>query len=191
MGGAWERMIGTARRILEALLTDISTKNLTHDILVTFMAEVCAIVNARPIVPVGVDSDNPQILSPSTILNQKFDHSTPVVQQLNVRDIYKAEWKCVQVLADRFWKRWQAEYLPSLQTRPKWKTESRNLKIGDIVLLKDSECVRNQWPLGIIEKVYTSDDEKVRKISVKISRHGKSTTFVRPVTEVVLLLRRE
>ena len=44
MGGAWERMIGVSRKILDSLLLD-SSSNLTHDVLVTLMAEVCAIVN--------------------------------------------------------------------------------------------------------------------------------------------------
>lgn len=36
MGGAWERMIGVTRRILDAVLPGV--KHLTHDILTTLMA---------------------------------------------------------------------------------------------------------------------------------------------------------
>ncbi|XP_053406486.1 uncharacterized protein LOC128559260 [Mercenaria mercenaria] len=50
MGGVWERMIGVVRRVLDSLLLEHGQKNLTHDVLATFMAEVSAIVNARPIV---------------------------------------------------------------------------------------------------------------------------------------------
>lgn len=56
-------MIGVTRRILDAMLSDVSAKNLTHEVLTTFMAEVCAIVNARPIVPVTSDPESPHILS--------------------------------------------------------------------------------------------------------------------------------
>ena len=42
MGGAWERMIGVTRRILDSVLKDV--RNLTHEVLVTLMAEVTAIV---------------------------------------------------------------------------------------------------------------------------------------------------
>lgn len=38
MGGAWESMIGVARRILDSLL--LGVKNLTHDVLTKLMAEV-------------------------------------------------------------------------------------------------------------------------------------------------------
>jgi hypothetical protein len=69
MGGAWERMIGIVRRIIDSMLLD--SKHLTHEVLSTFMAEICAIVNARPIVAVSSDVEDPQVLSPSTLLTQK------------------------------------------------------------------------------------------------------------------------
>ena len=50
-GGAWERMIGVARRILDSILADISPTHLTHEVLSMLTAEVAAIVNARPLVP--------------------------------------------------------------------------------------------------------------------------------------------
>ncbi|KAK7891083.1 hypothetical protein WMY93_023046 [Mugilogobius chulae] len=59
MGGAWERMIGVSRRILDGLLLDVKQPQLTHEVLVTLMAEVTAIVNARPLVPISADPDAP------------------------------------------------------------------------------------------------------------------------------------
>ncbi len=40
MGGAWERMIGVSRRILDSMLQQISPSCLTHEVLSTLMAEV-------------------------------------------------------------------------------------------------------------------------------------------------------
>ena len=68
MGGVWERLIGVARRILDSMLLDVS--NLTHEILVTLMAEISAIVNSRP---VSYDKEFPEILCPATLLTHKFD----------------------------------------------------------------------------------------------------------------------
>ena len=50
-GGAWERMIGVARRVLEAMLADVSPKHLTHEVLTTLMAEVSAIAGAHQMEP--------------------------------------------------------------------------------------------------------------------------------------------
>ena len=64
-------MIGVVRWVLDSVMLQASNKPLTHEVLVTFMAEVCAIVNSRPLVPVSTDPDDPQILSPATLLTQK------------------------------------------------------------------------------------------------------------------------
>ncbi|VDI24903.1 Hypothetical predicted protein [Mytilus galloprovincialis] len=63
MGGAWERMIGITRRILDSMLLNAAGRSLTHDVLNTLMAEVSAIVNSRPLVPVSTDPENPLILT--------------------------------------------------------------------------------------------------------------------------------
>ena len=39
-------------------------------------------------------------------------------------------------MADVFWKHWLTEYLPTLQVRQKWLRPKRNLKVGDLVLVK-------------------------------------------------------
>lgn len=57
-GGAWERMIGASRKLLDSLL--LSRKGpLTHEVLTTFLMEVSAILNVRPLVAVSADPDTP------------------------------------------------------------------------------------------------------------------------------------
>lgn len=72
MGGSWERLIGVARRILDAMLRQTGPTQLTHEVLSTFMAEVTAIMNARPLVPISTDPDSPVILTPAMLLTQKM-----------------------------------------------------------------------------------------------------------------------
>ena len=45
-GGVWERQIGTIHRLLDAMLLELGKPQLTHELLVTLLAEVSAIVNA-------------------------------------------------------------------------------------------------------------------------------------------------
>ena len=187
MGGVWERLIGVARRILDNMLSNNSTQGqLTHEVLSTLMAEVSAIINSRPIVPVSTDPESPFILSPSVLLTQKTG-SVGSCQQLSVKDMYRSQWKYVQLLADTFWKRWKNEFLSNLQHRQKWQSVVPNLQIGDVVLLRDRDVARNQWPLGVIVRVFPSGDDLVRKIEVRVMKDGKSHMYVRPVTEVVKL----
>lgn len=191
MGGAWERLIGVTRRILDSILFEVKHTKLTHEVLCTFMAEATAIINARPLVPVSTDPDSPCILSPSALLTQKVNHSVEDFENLSLHDVYTSQWKCVQTLAERFWSRWRREYLQSLQVRRKWKTVQENIRVGDLVLLKDSDCHRNYWPTGLVERMFPGKDGLVRKLEVKIIKDGKPRIYVRPITEIVLLCHSE
>ena len=188
MGGAWERLIGITRRILDSLLFEVRHSKLTHEVLTTFLAEVSAIINNRPMVPVSSDPDAPSVLTPNTLLTQKTGQVTESPMNLNVRDLYTSQWKIVQLLAERFWTRWRQEYIQSLQLRRKWTKEEPNIQVGDIVLLKDGEQHRNYWPLGRVERVFPSKDGLVRKIELVVVLDGVKRTYVRPITQVVLLL---
>ena len=142
MGGVWESMIGVSRRILDSLLSE-HLSHLTHEVLVTFMAEVCAIVNARPLAPVSNDPECPEILNPNALLTQKLDSSSDLSISSGQGNIFTPQWKFVQNLADRFWNRRRSEYLHTLQKRVKWQDIQPNLKNGDVVLLHDDESCRN------------------------------------------------
>lgn len=115
MSGSWERMIGVTRRILDGML--LKENRLTHDVLCTLMSEVCAIINARPIVAVSNDPDLPSILTPSSLITQKLNTDKPFCENIDIRDVYKSQWKHVQILSDKFWKQWQQQYLHNIQFR--------------------------------------------------------------------------
>lgn len=162
MGGSWERMIGITRRILDSMLLKISQAKLTHEVLITFMAEVSAIVNARPLIPVSTDPNNPLILTPATLLTQKTGTALPPDGNFNEKDLYIRQWRQVQSLANTFLHRWRREYLNTLQNRRKWQQEERNLQHGDVILLKDSQVKRSEWPMGIVLKGFQGNDGRVR-----------------------------
>ncbi|KAK3093009.1 hypothetical protein FSP39_009964 [Pinctada imbricata] len=189
-GGAWERMIGVCRRILDAILLENRSKDLTHETLSTFMAEACAIMNGRPLVPVSTDPESPSILTPSQILTHKVSNyaGNLDVTDFGRKDAMKSQWKLVQHLADNFWRRWQAEYMHSLQVRQKWQLPGETFKERDVVLVKDDDCRRNQWPLGVIDEVYPSKDSMVRKVKVSIVRGNSRVSYVRPISELVRLV---
>ena len=147
-------MIGLTRRILDSLLLDPKSKPLTNEMLVTLMAEVSAIINSRPIAQISTDPDSPMILRPSMLLTGKVDLAPAEAESLDLRDIYRADWKRVRYLADTFWQLWRKSYLQQLQTRRKWQVDRPNLKVGDVVLMKDQSVNRNECPMGIIRETF-------------------------------------
>lgn len=80
------------------------------------------------------------------------------------------------------------EYLATLQPRRKWTSERPDLQEGDIVLIRDVQAKRNEWPLGRIVKAIPSSDSKVRKVVVKTLSQGVLKEYLRPVNDVVLLM---
>lgn len=191
MGGCWERLIGVARRILEGMLLRSDSSRLTHEVLTTLMAEVMAILNARPLIPVSTDPDNPTILTPAMILTQKRTPVTAPPGDLDHTDLHRNQWKQVQCLAERFWKRWRQEYLVTLQKRHKWTDDKPSLQVDDVVLMKDSQAKRNEWPIGLVVKTLPSKDNKVRKVEVRVVRQGIPKTYIRPISELVFLMSQD
>lgn len=187
MGGSWERMIGLTRRILDAILLDLNSKQLTHETLTTFMAEVCSIINSRPLVQISSDPDSTLVLSPMMLLTGKVNYLPVIPESDNIKDMYRAQWKHVQVLSEIFWKHWRQDYLQNLQPRRKWRDDRPNLKVGDVILLKDSAVHRTDWPIGVITETYQSSDGKVRKARVRYHKDGQNVMYTRPISEMVML----
>ncbi|CAE1260781.1 unnamed protein product [Acanthosepion pharaonis] len=162
-------------------------QRLTHELLSTFLAEVTSIVNVRPLISVSTDPDKPFILTPATLLTQKA--SIPFTHECGYgpKDILRSQWKFIQHLTETFWSRWRREYLSSIQTRTKWRSHEPNLETGNVVLLKDDQAARNEWPLGLIMRVFPSEDNLIRKGEVRISRKDGTKHLLKPVTEIVLL----
>lgn len=126
MGGVWERLIGVARRILDSMLLENSMNkgHLTHEVLVTFLAEVSAIMNSRPLTTLSTDPDDPYPLSPSLLITQKPDVLVSSLDAVfDCKDMYQSQWKRVRHLADIFWSKWKAQYLQSLQEHRKWQKD--------------------------------------------------------------------
>lgn len=190
MGGAWERLIGVARRILDSMLLQNSHSHLTYEMLATFLAEVSAIMNSRPLAPISSDPNSPALLTPATLLTQKVGVLSPPPGDFE-KDFCRQKWKQVQQLASTFWERWRREYLVNLQSRRKWHTNQPNIREGDIVLMKEAQVKRNDWPMALVTKVFPGEDEKVRKIEIKVTKDGKCKTYLRPVSQVILLLSSE
>lgn len=112
---------------------------LTHEALTISTAEVSAIVNARPLIPVSTDPEAPFILTPSMLLTLKTGAAPCPASEFSKGVLLKNQWKRVQDLEEAFWARWRQKDLNTLQQRQKCQAPKPNLEKGDIVLLKDSQ----------------------------------------------------
>ena len=120
-GGVWERQIGTARGVLDAMFLELGSPQLTHELLVTLMAEITGIINSQPIAVVPSDIDLTQPLTSNMLLTMKNQPLLPSPGVFTPEDVYsRRHWRRSQYLADQFWACSKQEYRQSQQKRTKW-----------------------------------------------------------------------
>ena len=123
MGGVWERVIRSIRKILTALL---GQQLVNEEMLRTLMAEVQGILNSRPLTPVSNDPKDLEPLTPNHLLLLRASPNLPPGVFAKEDTYCKRRWRQVQYMSDIFWKRWLKEYLPTLQLRQKWCNPHRD-----------------------------------------------------------------
>ena len=181
MGGAWERMIRSTRRILNVLLKD---QTVSDEVLSTLMTEVKSIINSRPLVPVTFDPKDDEPLTPNHLLMLRSNPTLPPGLFDNKDCFTRRRWAQAQYLADQFWRRWTREFLPSICHRQKWQQEHRNLTKNDIVLLVDDTLPRSKWVMGRVMETYPDKSGLVRTVTVKTGR----SVLQRPVSKLCLII---
>ena len=158
MGGVYERMIRTVRKVLVRML--IESAPLTDDILRTFFCEAESIVNSRPLTKMSDDPSDDLPLTPAHFL-MTGDGPDLSTGRFSIADKYRRRWRYIQHLTDVFWRRYVNQYIPELQRRQRWTDNKPNFKIGDLVLLVDENTPRRLWPLGLVVDVNMGRDELV------------------------------
>ena len=96
---------------------------------------------------------------------------------------HRQKWKQVQNIGNMYKNRWLKQYIATLTPRSKWTPQTRNFKIGDIVVIKSKYVPRNHWPLGQVIELFVRSDDAIRSVKVKTS----SSELVRPSNSFCLM----
>lgn len=175
-GGLWESAVKSAKYHLRRTMGDTV---LTLAEFITLTTQVEAMLNSRPLTPLSSDPSDVSALTPGHFL---IGTSLAAVPQQDVNQVPISRlkhWQLIQALHQRIWKRWQSEYLHSLQQRVKWCTNSEALKVGDLVLMQAPTSPLS-WPLARVEAVHPGADGVVRVVTLKTA-NGR---FTRPAVKV-------
>ena len=147
MGGVWERLIRTIRKVLVGLFDVNSSSRMSDDMLQTLFCEVECIVNSRPLTKVSDDIRDNSALTPNHFLMVR-EHVPLPPGQFEEADLLRKRWRAVQHLSNSYWSRWLREYVPELQRRSKWLNKTRNFKVGDLVLMCDEHVPHGNMASG-------------------------------------------
>lgn len=81
------------------------------------------------------------------------------------------------------WERWRNEFVNTLQPRHKWRTIQENLKLGDLVLVKNENSPPAYWELARVIAVHPDRNGAVRNVTLSRGQ----TRYQRPIHKLVLL----
>jgi hypothetical protein len=119
-----------------------------HDLndheLISVVIGAEALLNSRPLTHSSDDPNDKDgyLITPNHFLmGQAGGQFAPNVGE-QIQRVPKARWLYLQRLIAHFWKLWMSYLVPALQSRPKWRNESENLKEGQLVVLLEQKSPR-------------------------------------------------
>ena len=180
-GGLWEAAVKSMKRHLSRIVGNVK---LTFEELTTVLSQIEACLNSRPLVALPCDDDGVEALTPGHFLIGRPLEALPD-PAVSFRSLsLLRRWDLWQSLVRHFWQRWSSEYLVSLQKFHKWHRPSKNIVVGDIVVLRENGMVPTRWPIAKVIETHAGRDKLVRVVTVKTS----TGTYTRPVNKLALLL---
>ncbi|XP_037502495.1 uncharacterized protein LOC119376894 [Rhipicephalus sanguineus] len=179
-GGFWERLV---RSVKVALRKVLGRSSLNFEELTTVLYEVEAVINSRPLTFTYEDAREPEPLSPAHFLvGRKLTTLPPhhLPAEIPGGDAHLSRrWKYRSAMAEGFWRRWRKEYLLELRSAHlSHPTTSSDLKIGDLVLLKEDHLKRHMWKIARIKETFKGRDGRVRACRLALSG---GTELKRPI----------
>ena len=160
--GAVESLVKSVKKAL-----DISVHNqrLSVTEFLTVCSEAANLVNERPLGMVPSLDSNINILTPNCLLLGRASSVNPNAWQTELFSL-KDRNHLVSSVTDQFWRHWLELFAPTLVYRHKWHEKQRDLKVGDVVLVLDSDTFKGKYKLAVVTGVLPSRDGRVRKVTV-------------------------
>ena len=190
--GVAERLIRSARHTLAHVLTRGEVLDF-HQMSAT-LSLVASILNSRPLSVRTTTEGDFIAVSPRDVLLGRAGRSMRRLEnELNQLDNFESDQSLdriedsqAKIIAE--WRsKWLSQVFPDLVPRTKWKQAVRNLRVGDIGVLRyENKLGPDSWRLARIAKADPDDDGLVRTIQVQFRpRHvrdkGKAFKSKKPL----------
>lgn len=179
-GGLWEAAVRSVKYHLKRC---IGHYTLTFEELTTLLCRIEACLNSRPIAAVSDNLDDYRALTPGHFLIGSALIAPPEPSVLAIREQRLSRWQIVQRLSEGFWASWRHDYLQTLHQRPKWRVTQQLAKIGQLVLLRDSNAPPSHWALGRIIQCHPGNDQLIRVVTVRTA----TAEYKRPIAKLCFL----
>ena len=153
------------------------------------MCEVESIIKSRPLTVISSDVKDPYPLPPNQILTMKTSIVLPPPGKFQRNDVY------IRVVALASCSVPLQPVLVAIETGvltnasgwTKWNNVKRNLKVDDVVLVRDENAPRNVWPMGVVTRGEPVSKGLVRSVVLRTY----TTELHRPFNKLILMLTEE
>lgn len=159
------------------------SRNPTDEVLSSMLIEVENIINSRPLAYVPVEANSEEAITPNHFLLGSSSGLKPMTSCDDSGTVLRKNWLISQQYGNIFWKKWLAEYLPSLTCRSKWHEKSKPINQGDLVIIVDPSLPRNVWLRGRVLETRLASDGQVRSAKI-LTKRGM---MERPATKLAVL----
>lgn len=180
MGGKWEAVVKLLKFHLNRTIGETL---LTFEELNTWLTQVEAVLNSRPLQALTDDPEDLQILTPGHFLTGNALTTLPEPSLTHISMSRLQRWELLQQKMQQFWAQWSAHYLQRLQQISKWYHPNNEFKIGSLVLLTDERLPPCKWPLARVVDLHPGKDGLTRVVTIKTA----TTTLIRPITKLAVL----
>ena len=114
------------------------------------------------------------------LLLAQSDNSISEIEYNDKEETLSSRLQYVKSVQDIWWTEWMRQVFDSLVPCRKWRKEVRNVMIGDIIMLRFSNQLKNQYKMGRIIDIHPDERGLVRSVTVKYRKKSS-----REKTEII------
>ena len=166
--------------------------------LVTLLARISYSINSRPLTIKNISPNSQQedLLMPLTPNHLLLGRATVEVPDFEYDESnrFSARLSYVQQVFKCWWEKWIQDVLPTLVPCKRWKDIKKNLKVGDVVMMKYEGNINNDYRLARVKETFPDHKGLVRTVKVSYRRRDKREPADKywkklPVEEIVSIQR--
>ena len=162
--GLAEAAVKLVKSTLNLTLSSQTTLNFAE--LDTLFSSVCNIVNQRPIAIKNYTEEDYHAITPNDLLLQRSKNTVPGVAYATEESVTRRQ-QVLKEIEDLWWQQWISQALPFLVPYKKWRSEERNVRERDIVLVHYGKSVtKGDYRLARVSKVHPDVHGRVRTVTV-------------------------
>ena len=171
---------------------------MNFDELLTVSHEIESVLNNRPLTYLSEENEFESLTPNHLIYGRKLNMKPIRINKSSIDEgsnnqKLRNSINNTKLSIEYFMKRFQEEYLATLHEREFYRNQKfkncSNIKIGDIVLIKEKLSPRIKWKKGKVLKFLYSRDNLIRGVEllIFINNLNKTTKIRRPIQYIVPL----